>query len=67
MSTLKELEDRHDTQAVAIVTKTLNNEHWRVNGNDVGWMYHWPQIEKQLGRSKRVYNRLINIEYQAVD
>lgn len=58
MATLKQIEAAHDTEAAAKVTKTLNNIKWRVNANDVGWMYHYPQIDKQLGRSKRVFNRL---------
>jgi hypothetical protein len=61
MSTLKELEERHDKQASAIVTKTLDNDHWRINANDVCWVYHDPQVNKQLGRSKRVFNRLIEL------
>jgi hypothetical protein len=58
MSTLQQLEDAHNAEAAAKVTKTLNCLKWQVNPNDVLWMYHEPQIDKQLGRSKRVFHRL---------
>jgi hypothetical protein len=64
MTTLKELEKRHDEAASAKVRRLLNNYHWQVNANDVLWMYHEPEVEKQLGRSARVYNRLMNLEYE---
>lgn len=58
LSTLSDLMDAQETQAAAVVRKQLDNEHWQVNPNDIGWLYHWPQVDKQLGRAKRVYNRL---------
>ena len=58
MTTLRQLEDAHDTEAAAKVTKTLNNIKWRINPNDILWAFHLPQVDKQLGRSKRVFDRL---------
>lgn len=62
MTTLQELENEHEKQAAAICKKQLSNEHYQVNPNDVWWMYLEPQVEKQLGRSSRVYNRLIRLQ-----
>lgn len=64
MSTLQQLENAHDTEAAARVNKTLNCLKWRVNPNDVIWMYHDPQVNKQLGRSKRVFQRLTSLNNQ---
>lgn len=62
MTTLKELTDIHEDEAARKVTKLLNNYHWKINANDVLWMYHEPEVQKQLGRSKRIYNRLMALE-----
>ncbi|MCF6442063.1 hypothetical protein L1077_21780 [Pseudoalteromonas luteoviolacea] len=62
-TTLEQLKNRHGIQAAAIVTKQLNNINWKINPNDVGWLYHYPQIAKQPGRSARVYHRLNNLNH----
>lgn len=61
LTTLKQLEDRHDRTNVALVSKQLNCQKWRVNPNDVLWLFHDPQFDKQLGRSMCTYHRLANL------
>lgn len=58
---LSTLVDAHEKQSAAITTKQLDCEKWRVNPNDIGWLYLWPQVDRQLGRSKRVYHRLTDL------
>lgn len=55
---LDTLVERHDEQAKAFVRKQLQNARFAVNPNDSFWLYHLPQVEKQLGRSKRVFQKL---------
>ncbi|GAB1077498.1 MAG: hypothetical protein SAqTSB_36350 [Shewanella algae] len=58
---LCELESRHSDMAIAQSKKELANIRWRVNPNDIPWMFWEPHIEKNLGRSARVYSRLIRL------
>lgn len=64
MTTLKQLEETHDKQASKVISRLLDNYKWQINPNDICWMFHDPQVEKQLGRSKRVFNRLINLAWK---
>ncbi len=66
MTTLKQLEDAHDKQASKIISRLLANYNWQINPNDICWMFHDPQVEKQLGRSKRVFNKLISLKYKSI-
>lgn len=58
MSTLQQLEDAYDAQATANIKKILSNNKYRINPNDVIWLYHDPQVYKAAGRAKRVFKRL---------
>lgn len=58
---LKELVDAQEKQAANIVTPQIDQINWEINPNDVGWVFHFPQLDKQLGRSKRIYWRLVNL------
>jgi len=58
---LKQLVDAQEKQAAKIVTPQIDQFNWQINPNDVGWMFHYPQLDKQLGRSKRIYWRLVNL------
>tara|TARA_Y100001936_G_C15935337_1_gene591690 strand:+ start:120 stop:314 length:195 start_codon:yes stop_codon:yes gene_type:complete len=62
MTTLQQLDDAHENQAAAIVRKQLDNMHWKINPNDIGWMFHYPQVDTQLGRSKRVFYQLLQLQ-----
>lgn len=58
---LKELVDAQEKQAAKIVTPQIDQINWQINPNDIGWIFHYPQLDKQLGRSKRIYWRLVNL------
>jgi hypothetical protein len=59
VTSLEKLMKAHEDQAFKVVKKQLNCQHWQVNLNDVYWIYIDPQIDKQLGRSKRVFHALM--------
>ncbi|PSV00703.1 hypothetical protein [Photobacterium kishitanii] len=59
MTKLNDLMAAHEKEVVAYVTKQLNNDHWRCNANDVGWLFEKPKFLKQFGRAARVYLRLL--------
>lgn len=61
-TTLSKLEELHDKQASAIVRKYLSNLKYQPNPNDIFWMYHDPQVKKQLGRSAKVFYKLLALE-----
>jgi hypothetical protein len=63
-STLAQLDERQLAMAVAVSKKDLNQINWQINPNDVFWMFWQPIIDKNMGRSGRVFNRLhrLNIE-----
>lgn len=65
-TTLRQLEKRHDNNAANIVAKQLNNIG-QVNPNDIIHFFHDPQLEKQLGRSKRVFLHLTNLDDLALE
>lgn len=52
------LMDRHDQQASSAVRRQIRNKRCDPGPNDIMWLCHAPQVEKQLGRSKRVVNQL---------
>lgn len=58
---LKELVDAQEMQAAKIVTPQIDQFNWEINPNDIGWLFHFPQLDKQLGRSKRVYWKLVKL------
>lgn len=58
---LEALVDAQEKQAAKIVTPQIDQINWQINPNDIGWLFHFPQLDKQLGRSKRVYWRLVNL------
>ena len=58
---LKDLVDAQEMQAAKIVTPQIDQINWQINLNDVGWIFHYPQLDKQLGRSKRIYWKLVNL------
>lgn len=64
MARFEELMKAQNQQATAIATKQMNVEGWP-NPNDIGWLYHYPQVDKQLGRAKRVYHRLMELKIRA--
>ena len=63
-STLEQLDDRHHAMAAAQTKKELEQFNWQINPNDIGWMFLYPRIEKNMGRSARVFYRLQNLERQ---
>ncbi|MAA93748.1 MAG: hypothetical protein CML22_07215 [Rheinheimera sp.] len=58
---LQALVDAQENQAAKIVTPQIDQINWQVNPNDIGWLFHYPQLDKQLGRSRRVYWKLVNL------
>lgn len=55
-----------ERQAANIVRSQISQINWGVNPNDIYlndiyWVYNQPQIEKQLGRSGKVYWRLVQL------
>lgn len=58
---LSALVDAHEAQAAKIVTPQIDQINWKINPNDIGWLFHFPQLDKQLGRSKRVYWKLVHL------
>jgi hypothetical protein len=63
-STLQALDDRHTEMAAVQSKKDLEQINWQINPNDVPWMFWGPRINKSLGRSKRVFNRLACLKYR---
>ena len=58
-TTLYQLELSHKIQAIHVTHKYLDNINWQIDA-ETGWLSHnKPQIDKQLGRSKRVYYQLM--------
>lgn len=57
----KDLVDRHFDMAAAQSKKCLQQIHFKVNPNDVPWMYWEPRMAKNLGRSARVYHKLFRL------
>ncbi len=66
LTTLEQLIKRHDKATASIVTKRLNNIG-QINPNDIIWLLHDPQLNKQLGRSKRVFLRLTHLDDLAAE
>jgi tRNA(Met) C34 N-acetyltransferase TmcA len=62
-STLIELMESHEKQAQSSVRKILENAHYAYNPNDICWMLEDPQLQKQYGRARRIYNRLDRLEW----
>ena len=58
---LQALVDAQENQAAKIVTPQIDQINWQVNPNDIGWLFHYPQLDKQLGRSRRGYWKLVNL------
>lgn len=58
---LSDLVDAQERQAANIVRPQIEHINWKVNPNDVYWVYNMPQLEKQLGRSRKVYWRLVQL------
>ena len=58
---LQALVDAQENQAAKIVTPQIDQINWQVNPNDIGWLFHYPQLDKQLGRSRRAYWKLVNL------
>jgi len=58
---LKDLVDAQEKQAAKIVTPQIDQFNWEINPNDIGWLFHFPQLDKQLGRSRRVYWELVKL------
>lgn len=52
------LMDRHDQQASSAVRRHIKNKRCAPGINDIMWLCHDPQVEKQLGRSGRVVKQL---------
>ncbi len=61
-STLSQLDDRHHDMAAAQSKPELENIRWAVNPNDIGWMFWEPKMEKNLGRSGKVFWKLANLK-----
>lgn len=62
-STLTELMESHVKQARSTVKKILENSHYAYNPNDIYWMLEDPQLQKQYGRARRIYNRLDRLKW----
>lgn len=62
ITTLDQLDDRHHAMAAHQCKKEIEQINWQINPNDIGWMFWYPRIEKNLGRSGRVFYRLLNLK-----
>ena len=56
-----ELIDIKPVNLLAEVIKNLVSKS-KINPNDIGWMFHYPQVDTQLGRSKRVFYQLLQLQ-----
>jgi len=64
-TSLSELDKRLSNQSFHISSKELENYHWKINPNSVGYLFYEPQKDKLLGRSKRVFRRLDDLDCEA--
>lgn len=63
-TTLEQLNDIHHDTAADIVRKQLEQINFRINPNDIGWLYMDEVVDKNAGRSKNVFNRLVGMKYK---
>lgn len=63
-STLRQLDDRHHSMACDIARKQLDQINYMINPNDIGWMFLDEIIDKNAGRSKKVFYRLMRLAYE---
>lgn len=61
-STLEQLYDRHHEMAADQCKKQLEQINWNINPNDIGWLFLYPRMERNMGHSARVFYRLKNLE-----
>lgn len=61
-TTLNELEEIHNEMAVIETRKFLENIRFKVNPNDVPWMFWNPIIDRNLGNSRKVYYKLLMLK-----
>ena len=62
MTTLKELEKRHNEAVSTKIRRMVNNYHWQINENDKKDQFHEDIMKKELGRSARVYKKLMGLD-----
>lgn len=61
-TSFKKLMEYHDVEVLSRVNKYLSNINYNFNPNDVAWLLESPQLEKQMGRSARVYKRIEELD-----
>jgi hypothetical protein len=61
VSTLKQLKERHNESATAIENKENANYRNKPKQDATTWIFYSPNCDKQLGRSKRIFDRLISL------